>query len=452
MQVTVETVSELSRKMTVRVPGDKIREQIASRLTSLARDVRLDGFRPGKAPRKLVEQRYGGRVREEVVGDAISDSLRDAFEQEQLRPAGMPRITPTSLGEDSDLEYVADFEVYPEVKLKPLDQLHIRRVVSEVTDGDVQAMVENLRDQRRTWRTVERPAARGDQVNIRFEGKVDGESFTGGLVENFPVVLGSGQLIGGFEDRLVGAGAGARVDFSLPFPEDYFNAQLRGKTGDFSVEVVEVQESVLPEVDAEFVRSFGVEDGETASFLADVRDNMEREMQRAVQSQLKNATLDALYAANPLTLPESVVEEEVEHLLKPQREDAKRRNRSLDEAALRPRLRETASRRVALGMLLGELIRENGLQVDGSRVREVVDSIAYSYEKPEDVVRWYYAQPERLREVEHRVLEDQVVEWVLQKARVTDEPVPFARLMQPARGGTDAGADHVHDEHCGHEH
>lgn len=449
MQVTVETVSELSRKMTVRVPGDRIREQIADRLKSLARDVRVDGFRPGKAPRKLVEQRYGGRVREEVVGDAISESLREAFQQENLRPAGMPRITPTSLGEESDLEYVADFEVYPEVKLQPVEQLQIRQPVSEITEGDLQAMVDRLREQRRTWRVVERPAGQGDQVNIRFEGTMDGESFTGGMVENFSVTLGAGQLIAGFEDQLTGSAAGASLNFGLPFPEDYFNEELRGKTGDFSVEVVDVRESVLPDVDADFARSFGVEDGDVATFLSDVRENMEREMQRAMQTQLKSATLDALHAANPLTLPDSVVDEEVEHLLKPHREDAKRNNRPLgDENVLRTYLRDTASRRVALGMLLGEIIREGHLDVDKTRVREVVESIAQSYEKPEEVVRWYYSQAERLREVEHRVLEDQAVEWVLRKAQVTDDPIPFTRLMQPAHGE----AGHVHDEHCGHEH
>ncbi|HLF96957.1 MAG TPA: trigger factor [Methylococcaceae bacterium] len=453
MQVTVETVSELSRKMTVRVPGEKIREQIASRLKSLARDVRVDGFRPGKAPRKLVEQRFGGQVREEVVGDAISSSLQEAFQQEKLRPAGMPRITPTSLGEESDLEYVADFEVYPEVKLNPLEQLQIHRPASEIAESDLQAMVERLREQRRTWRVVERPAARGDQVNLRFEGTMGGESFTGGMVENFSVTLGAGQLIAGFEDQLTGNATGATLNFSLPFPEDYFNEELRGKTGDFSVEMIDVRESVLPDVDADFARSFGVENGDVATFLADVRENMEREMQRAIQSQLKNATLDALYAANPLTLPDSVVDEEVEHLLTPHREDAKRHNRPLgDESVLRTYLRDAASRRVALGMLLGEIIREGGLDADKTRVREVVESIAQSYEKPEEVVRWYYSQPERLRDVEHRVLEDEAVEWVLQKAQVTDEPVPFARLMQPAQAGANADAEHVHDEHCGHEH
>jgi trigger factor len=455
MQVTVETVSELSRKMTVRVPGDRIREQIASRLKSLARDARMDGFRPGKAPRNLIEQRFGGRVRDEVVGDAIAESLREAFQQERLRPAGMPRITPTKLGEESDLEYVADFEVYPEVKLNPLAQLHIRRVVSEVTESDLQAMIDRLREQRRTWHVVERPAARGDQVNIRFEGKTGGESFTDGVIENFSVVLGSGQFIDGFEDKLAGNAAGASLNFSLPFPEDYFNEQLRGKSGDFSVEVIDVRESVLPEVDGDFARSFGVEDGDVETFLADVKTNMEREMQRAVQTQLKNATLNALYAANPLKLPRAVVDEEVEHLLKPYREDATRNNRPLgDESVLRTSLRDTASRRVALGMLLGEVIREGQLDVDKSRVREVVENVAQSYEKPEEVVRWYYSQPDRLREVEHRVLEDQAVEWILERGKVTDEIVPFSRLMQPAQAGANAGAGHVHDEHCGcgHEH
>lgn len=455
MQVTVETVSELSRKMTVRVPGDRIREQIASRLKSLARDVRMDGFRPGKAPRNLVEQRFGGRVREEVVGDAIAESLREAFQQEKLRPAGAPRITPVNLSAESDLEYVADFEVYPEVKLNPLEQLQIRRVVSEVTDSDLQAMIDRLREQRRTWRVVERAAQQGDQVNIRFEGKMGGESFTDGVIENFSVVLGSGQFIDGFEGQLTGSAAGASLNFSLPFPEDYFNEQLRGKSGDFSVEVIDVRESILPEVDADFARSFGVEDGDVATFLADVRANMEREMQRAIQTQLKNATLNALHAANPLALPDSVVDEEVEHLLKSYREDAQRNNRPLgDERVLRTHLRDTAFRRVALGMLLGEIVREGHLDVDKFRVREVVENIAQSYEIPEEVVRWYYSQPESLREVEHRVLEDQAVEWILERGKVTDESVPFSRLMQPAQAGAKPGVEHVHDEHCGcgHEH
>jgi trigger factor len=455
MQVTVETVSELSRKMTVRVPGDTIREQIASRLKSLARDVRLDGFRPGKAPRKMVEQRYGGRVRDEVVGDAIYASLHKAFEQEKLRPAGAPRITPTSLVEDSDLEYVADFEVYPEVKLNPLEQLQISRVVSEVAESDLQAMIHRLREQRRAWRAVERPAAPGDQVTIRFEGKMGDESFTDGMVEDFSVVLGSGQFIGGFEEKLAGGAAGATLTFSLPFPEDYFNEELRGKSGDFSVEVVEVRESFLPEVDADFARSFGVEDGDVEAFRADVRENMEREMQRAIQSQLKNATLEALHLANPLPLPASVVDEEVEHLLKPYRDAAGKRKQPLgDEGALRELLRDAARRRVALGILVGEIIREGQLTVDKTRVRSMVENIAQSYDNPDEVLHWYYSQPERLREVEHRVLEDHAVEWILERGKVTDEFVPFSRLMQPAQGGENAGAEHVHSEDCGcgHEH
>lgn len=431
MQVSVEAVSELDRKMTVNVPEEKIREKVESRLKSLTREVRLDGFRPGKAPASLVRKRYGAQVREEVLSEIIQSSFHQAVNDENLKPAGMPRITATAIGEGEGLSYIADFEVLPEFGLAPLESLQCPRFTCEVTDGDLEAMVQRLREQRRTWGAVERPAALNDQVVIHFEGKLADDSFTDGRVENFRVVLGSGQLIPGFEDKLVGAERGARMSFDLDFPAEYDNEKLAGKTASFDVEVVEISESVLPEVDANFVKAFGV-DGDVEAFKADVRGNMEREMRRALKVRTKSAVLDALLAANSFTLPEVLVADELNELLQPYHKAAEQGNPGVELEALKERYTPLAKRRVALGLILSKLIDENKLSVDRKRVRSSIEEQAQSYENPEQVVNWYYSDKNNLREIENLVLEDQVVDLILSKAAVKDQSVDFAKLMAPA--------------------
>jgi trigger factor len=432
MQVSVETTSELSRKMIIQVPEDKIQEEIASRLKSLSYKVKVDGFRPGKVPHSVIKKRYGQQVREEVLSDLIQSTFHEAVRDEKLKPAGAPRITAHKADEGEGLEYEANFEVMPEFVPMPLEALEVRRYVSEVTDEDMETMIQRLREQRKSWRDVERPAAEGDRVTIAFEGWDGEESFTDGRVDSFPVVLGSKSMIPGFEEQLIGAAAGAKLEFELAFPEDYPGAKMAGKTGRFAVEVNKVEESVLPELDAEFARSFGIEEGDIAALRDDIRGNMEREMRRALQAKTKTSVMDALYARNAIALPNALVESELDDLVVPYREAAQNRKQHLDEAKLREQLDSVARRRVALALVLGKIIDTYNLSVDTKRVRETVEDLAASYEQPEEVVRWYYAEKGRLREVENVVLEDQIVDLVLEKANTLEERIGFQELMQPA--------------------
>lgn len=440
MQVSVETTSELSRKLTVQIPEDQIQEKIAKRLQSLAHQVKIDGFRPGKVPQGVVKKRYGMQVREEVLSDLIQTTFADAVRDEQLKPAGAPEIKAHKADEGEGLEYEANFEVLPEFVLMPLETLEVKRFVSEVTEADVDTMIARLREQRKTWHEVERPAAEGDRAVISFEGWLGEESFTNGRVESFPVVLGSRQMIPGFEDNLLGAQAGTKLEFELEFPEDYPGEKMAGKTGRFAIDVAKVEESVLPEVDAEFAKSYGVGDGDLTAFRNDIRSNMEREMRRALQARTKSSVMDQLHARNTITLPKVLIEDELKDLLQPYRESARQRKQMLDEARLKEQLDPVARRRVALALVLGKLIDAYNLTVDPARVRSTVEDLSMSYEDSEEVVRWYYAEKGRLREVENVVMEDQIVDLVLEKANTTEERIDFHELMQAAGGNPPAEA------------
>ena len=434
MQVSVETTSELSRKMTIQVPEGKIQEKIDSRLKSMSNKVRIDGFRPGKVPHSVIKKRYGRQIREEVLSEMIQSSFYEALRDERLRPAGAPEIVAHKADEGEGLEYEASFEVMPEFVLMPLETFEITRTLSEVTEADIDQMLERLREQRKTWSDVERPASMGDRVLITFEGRLGEESFTNGQVDNFPVVLGSKQMIPGFEDRLVGALAGSRLEFELDFPEDYPGEKMAGKTGHFSIEVDKVEESSVPELDAEFARSFGIDDGDIVALRNDVRTNMEREMRLALQARTKTSVMDQLYARNPVVLPNTLLKDEFNNLAAPYRESAQKRKEMLDEEKLRDQLGGIVRRRVTLALILGKIIESYQLAVDPARVRSAVEDLAASYEESSEVVRWYYAEKGRLREIENMVMEDQIVELVLEKASVTDQFVGFHELMQPSAG------------------
>jgi trigger factor len=440
MQVSVETTSELSRKLTVQVPEEQIQEKIANRLKSLAHQVRIDGFRPGKVPQSVVKKRFGQQVREEVLSDLIQTTFADAVRDEALKPAGAPEIKAHKADEGEGLEYEANFEVMPEFVPMPLETLEVKRFVSEVSDEDVATMIQRLQEQRKTWRDVERPAAEGDRVVISFEGWLGEESFTNGQVEQFPVVIGSKQMIPGFEDKLVGAQAGTKLEFELEFPEDYPGEKMAGKTGRFAIEVVKVEEAVLPEVDAEFAKSYGIEDGDLTAFRDDIRSNMEREMRRALQTRTKTSVMDQLFARNAIQLPKVLVQDEVNDLAQPYQESARKRKQPLDEAKLKEQLEPVARRRVALALILGKLIDAYKLTVDPVRVRATVEELSLSYEDSEEVVRWYYADKARLREIENVVMEDQIVDFILEKAQTTEERIGFHELMQAAAAGAPPAA------------
>ena len=430
MQVSIETTSELSRKMTVQVPEEKIQEQVSKKLKSLAGKVKLDGFRPGKAPQSVIQKRYGPGVREEVLAELIQSSFYDAVREEKLNPVAGPRITPEASLEGQGLKYVADFEVMPEFVLFPLEEMEVDRYVSAVTEEDVDAMLLRLREQRKTWQETAAAAALGDRATVHFEGNAEGEDFTNGKVENFPVVLGANQLIPGFEDELLGCVAGDRKSFTLAFPQDYGVERLAGKSADFSVEVAKVEQSLLPELDAEFVANFGVEDGDVASFRAEIKTSMEREMKRALGGKTKDSAMEALHRRNSaLSLPEGLVNQELKSLLDTYQEEAKKRKQPVDPAA-REHFLGLARRRVALGLLINRIIENHQLKVDSARVRAAVEELALSYEDSAEVVNWYYSNRDQLAQVQSMVMEDQVVDLILEKAKVTERNIGFKELMQ----------------------
>jgi len=426
MQVTVETGEGLARQMIVELPPEDIEQQIDQRLRDVARNARLPGFRPGKVPMRVLRQRFGESVRGEVFGEMIKASFSEAVTQAELRPAGMPEFEADIDQGTRRYAYTAKFEVLPQVKLNSLKDHEIKRPIVEVLEDDLDAMIERLRKQRKTWTQVERPAANGDRVMISFTGTIDGEAFPGGSAENHPLELGSGQMVPGFEEQLIGAVAGEERGVDVTFPENYQAANLAGKQVLFSVTIADVAEPVLPEVDADFVRGFGVEDGDLDKFRADVRANMERELKQRVDSKLKSQVMDALVEANPLDLPAVLVAEEVKVLKGQMFQAAGGASFELpDELFADP-----AKRRVALGLIVAEIVKQQGLSPDAARVRATVEGLAASYEKPRDMVDYYYADRQRLASVESLVLEEMVVELMLQEAKVQDEPMTFEALTE----------------------
>lgn len=428
MQVSVEKTSELSRKMTVNVPESVVQEKMDERLKSIAREVKIHGFRPGKVPHSVVQKMYGGKVRDEITGDLIQSTFYQALNSESLRPAGYPHIDHSD--DTEGFRYTATFEVYPEIVLEGLDQLEVVRPVATVNEVDVDNIIEKLRDQKKEWAVVERPAQTGDQIVINFSGVAEEENFTDGTVENYKVDIGTNKMIPGFEDQLLGLKAGDAKAFELAFPEDYGNEKLAGKTAQFNVDVVSVEAATLPEVNEEFIQAYGVEEGTVEAFRADVQENLARELKQVLRGKLKNAVMDALYTKFQFTVPVALIDEEVERLMTPYVESAKRQKIKLEDMNLpRDAFEEQAKRRVALGLILGEVIEKNSVQLDDNKVRSTVDELAKSYESPEDVVSWYYADPKRLHDVQQMVLEDQVVEWLVEQAKVTDETVSFNDVM-----------------------
>jgi trigger factor len=428
MQVSVEKTSELSRTMTVCIPEAVVQKKMAERLKSLAREIKIDGFRPGKVPQEVVKKMYGERVRGEIAGDLIKDTYYDALEGQDLKPAGHPHIQPVD--ESEGFKYTAIFEVYPEISLTGLDELEIVRPLATVSDSDVDDMIEKLRVQKQTWSVVDRPVQNNDNVTISFSGTSEGENFTDGKVDDFQVVCGQKKMISGFEDNLLGLSAGANKTFTLNFPEDYGNEKLAGKAAEFEVEVVKVEEPVLAEVDEAFIKAYGIEEGSVESFRADVKNNMERELEQALRSKLKGSVMDALYEKIQLTVPNTLVDVEVENLMKPYIETAKRQKMKLEDLKLpRDSFEEQARRRVALGLILGEVIQKESIKLDNDKVRSTIEEMAKSYERPDDVISWYYSDESRLNEVQQMVLENQVVDWLVAQAKVSDEAVNFNDVM-----------------------
>lgn len=428
MQVSVEASKGLERTMKIAVPAQEIESQVASRLAEVARTAKLKGFRPGKIPRKVVEKRYGGQVRQEVLSEVLQRSYAQALQQEKLTPAGGPKIQTDEVEAGKDFSFTATFEVFPEVRLAKTDGLAIERAEVEITEDDVDDMLVRLRQQRASWVPVERESADGDQVTVDFVGRVDGETFAGGEGKQIPIVLGQGSMLEDFEKGLYGVTAGAEVTVAVNFPADYRNEALAGKAAEFSVSVGEVAERTLPELDEAFAREFGIEDGDLDQLRTEVRENMQRELDERIRGTLKTQVLDRLVDANPVELPQALIDQEIRTL----QQEAMRRMGVEDPAkAPEPEVfRDNAKRRVHVGLLINELISSQDIQLDAARVTAHIEDLAANYDQPEEIIKVYQSQPRLRSQVEMVVLEEQVTEWLVERGEVTAKPTDFKAFME----------------------
>jgi len=432
MQVTVETTGGLGRRMTVAVPADLLEKEFSSRLMNLSRTARFPGFRPGKAPMKMVEAQYGGKVLEEVVGDLIRSTFYEAVAEKGLKPAGGPSIEPKQIDRGKDFEYTASFEVYPEVKCLDLKGRRIERPVVAVTEADIDRTIDKIRHQHVSWQAVDRPAANADRVIIDFQGTVDGQPFNGGSASDFPLVLGNNVLINGFESGLVGAKAGDQRTLDLTFPANYRNTDLAGKSVQFAVTIKQVNEPVLPEINDDFAKTLGVPDGNTESLRREVLGNLERERDDRVRRLVRDRIFKALTEANDFEVPRAMEQEEIQRLIQMTRANLQAQGLPSTNIPTDPALyAEQARSRVKLGLIVSEIIRKHDLKASPASVRARIEEMAASYDDPKEFIAWHYAAPGRLAEAEAHVLEAEVVDILLKSADTTDKPMSFQELVQP---------------------
>ncbi len=428
MQVSVESGEGLERKLTIQVPAETIDKEVDSRLNSMRPRIKIDGFRPGKVPLKVVKQQYGASVMQEVVAEVMQNTLRDAVVQESLNPAGTPTIEPKSMEPGEPLEYTATFEIYPEIELKDCSSLQVERTTADVTDADIDAMIDTLLKQRTTYKTVERASQDGDQLTVNFSGSIDGEGFEGGKADSVPVVIGSNSMIPGFEEQLIGKSADEEFSFDVTFPDDYHAEDLQGKKASFETKVITVAEPEAPEVDEEFVKSFGVEDGSIEQLKSDIRSNMERELRNKLQEVLKKEVMDKLLDANDILIPRALIDHECENLQKQMTEAG---NLQAGMSLPKDLFEGEAKRRVGLGLVIGEVVKKADLKPDADKVAAKIDDIAQTYEDPTDVVNHYNNNPQLKQGIEGLVMEEMVVDWIVAQAQVTDAPANFEDLMKP---------------------
>lgn len=431
MQTSLENLGLLERRLNMAVPVEEIEKQVDERLKKLSRNLRMAGFRPGKVPLKLVAQQYGPQVRSEVIGDAVQKAFSDAVREQNLKVAGYPRIEPKSAEADAkSIEFSATFEIYPEVVLGDIGESRIERPALTVGDAEVDKTLEILRKQRRHFHRVERPAAAGDRVTADFLGKIDDVEFAGGKASDFVFVLGEKQMLPEFEANALGLAAGGTKTFELTFPGDYHGKDVAGKSARFELSVKLVEEPHLPEVDAEFARSLGVADGDLVKMRAEVRANIEREVKKRAQTDIKNKVMQVLLDATKIDLPKALIEMETQRLVQAARSDLESRGMKIEQLPINPEMFEQqAQRRVSLGLIIAEMVKAHGFAVKPEQVRAMVQEQAETYEQPDEVVKWVYSQPQRLSEIESLVLEDNVVAWVLEHAKVEDKAIKFDEFM-----------------------
>lgn len=433
MAVTVETLDKLERKMTLTLPVNAIQSEVDSRLKRLARTVKMDGFRPGKVPLSVVAQRYGYSVHYEVMNDKVGEAFAAAANEAKLRVAGQPKITEKEGAPEGELAFDAVFEVYPDVKIGDLAAAQVEKIGTEVTDEAIDRTLDILRKQRRTFaqKPADGTAAEGDRVTVDFEGKIDGETFAGGKAEDFQFMVGEGQMLKEFDESVRGMKTGESKTFPLAFPADYHGKDVAGKTADFMVTVKKIEAANQPEVNEAFAKSLGIQEGTVEALRADIRKNLEREVKFRLLARNKQAAMDALIAQSELDLPKSIVQNEIDRLIEGQRNELKQRGLKDVEKLPIPEdiVRPQAERRVRLGLVVAELVRANGLEAKPEQIKQHIEELAASYERPADVVRWYYGDNRRLAEVEAIVIENNVTDFILSKAKTVEKQLAFDELM-----------------------
>ena len=430
MEATTAQANELERRIDLSIPIENVEKEMDQRLKRMGKNIKMPGFRPGKVPFSIVKQQYGSQARHEVLSEELDRVFGETVTAQKMRVAGYPRIEPKASESTTHLEFSAIFEVYPDFTPADMSAAEVERPLLEVADKEIDKTLDILRKQRVSYEDTDRVAAKEDRVVIDFLGRKDGEPFQGGQATDYPFVLGQGMMLPDFEKAVEGARSGEAKTFDLTFPADYFAKDLAGQTVQFEVTVKQVQAPRLPEIDAEFARSMGIADGDVAKMRAEIEANLKREVKRRIQGKVKDQVMEALIKANPISTPNALIEMEIQRLMQAARQDMEQRGMKVADMPIQPEwFADQARRRVVLGLILAELVKSEKLQPTPEQVRAMVEESAQSYEHPEEVVRWYYAQPQRLGEVEGLAIENKLVEWVLGKAKVTDKAAVFDELM-----------------------
>ncbi len=428
MQVSVETTEGLGRRLSITIKSEDITKAVDKELINTAKKVRIDGFRKGKVPLKIVEQRYGASILQDALSDLMQRNFIDAIIQEKLNPAGAPTYIPTEYKNGEDYTFTVEFEVYPEIKIKDLDKIEVEKPVAEVVDADVETMIETLRKQQGTWKVVKKTAKEQNRVTLDFLGKVDGAEFEGGKADDFALVLGQGRMIPGFEDAIIGHKAGDEFDINVTFPEDYHAENLKGKPAVFSASLKKVEELELPELTEEVVKRFGIADGTVESLRAEVRKNMQRELNATIRNKIKTQVIDGLVKNNDIEVPSALIDREIDVL---RQQAVTRFGGNVKQSMDLPKelFEAEAKRRVLVGLLFSEIIESNKLKADEAKVQSLIDEIATAYEDPKEVVDYYRKDKKAMDNIRSVALEDQVVDLLLASAKVTDKTCSFSELM-----------------------
>ena len=431
MEVTVEVTEGLERRMTVSIPDNDIESQIQKRLRSVAKTARMEGFRPGKVPFKMIARQYTGQIESEIMSDLVQSTFAEALSKESLQPAGGPTLQSQELTDEKVFKYTVTFEIYPEVKVKDLDKIKVERPAVEIGEEDVDKMMNTLRQQQVSWNEVDRASQKDDRLIVGFTGKIEGEEFDGGSTEGMPLVLGTGTMLSDFEDNLVGLKAGDEKTFEVTFPDDYHGAAVAGKTAEFAARLDSVSEPVLPEVDDEFAKAFGVEAGGADQLRADIQDNMQRELDNAIRGKVKSQIMDGLFEKNAFDIPKAMVNEEIQRLRESAVQDIQQRGGGNKVPDLPASIfEEQARRRISLGLLVAELVKENDIKLDDALLDDEIKTIASTYEQPAAVEQAYRDKPELRQGIEAVVLENQVVDFLLEKVSLKDVKKGFYDVVQ----------------------